>query len=76
MINREERFILNDQKEGAKKMGATRDLFKAEFEERDRKIEELSKEVEYNKKQLESKDSIIEKLKAELARLGENVAMF
>ncbi len=85
-----ERFILNDQKEGAKKMGATRDLFKAEFEERDRKIEEQAKEIESNKKelecnkkllesmdkQLESKDSIIEKLKTELARLGGNVAMF
>ena len=78
-----ERFMVNKQEEGARKMGATRDLFKAEFEERDRKIEELSKEVEYNKKQLEnkdkqleSKDSIIEKLKTELARLGGNVAMF
>ncbi len=64
-------------------MGATRDLFKAEFEERDNKIAELAKEVESkdrqldsNKKLLESKDSIIEKLKAELARLGGNVATF
>ena len=85
-----ERFMINDQEEGAKKMGATRDLFKAEFEERDNKIAELAKEVESSKKelennkkeleskdkQLESKDSIIEKLKTELARLGGNVAMF
>ena len=85
-----ERFMVNKQEEGAKKMGATRDLFKAEFEEKDNKIAELAKEVESKDKQLESKDkqleskdkqlaskdSIIEKLKTELARLGGNVAMF
>ena len=56
-------------------MGATRDLFKAEFEEKDNKIAELAKEVESKDKQLAPKDSIIEKLKAELARLGGNVAV-
>ena len=70
-----ERFRINDQEEGAKKMGATRDLFKAEFEERDNKIAELTKEVESNKKELESQKSFIEKLKAEVVKLGGNVAM-
>ncbi|MBR6223677.1 MAG: hypothetical protein IKQ71_09585 [Lachnospiraceae bacterium] len=70
-----ERFRINDQEEGAKKMGATRDLFKAEFEERDNKIAELAKEVESKDKQLESQKSFIEKLKAEVVKLGGNVAM-
>ena len=58
-LRKNEYTMINNQEEGAKKMGATRDLFKAEFEERDNKIAELTKEVESNKKELESQKSFI-----------------
>jgi len=50
---------LNKDKEwekGEKGMGAFRDLFKEEFEVRDRKIEELSEQLQSQNEQLQSKD--------------------
>lgn len=52
------------QKEGVLKMNETRNLFREEFEEKDRDEE------------LKSKDSMIERLKAEIVKLGGNVAAF
>ena len=82
------RLKKNNQMEGVLKMNETRNLFKAEFEERDAKITELTnelqankeelqankQELQANKQELQTKDSLIEKLKAEVVRLGGNVA--
>ena len=77
------RLTANNQKEGVFRMNETRNLFKAEFEEKDKKIHDLSEELKESREELresqeelKSKDSLIEKLKAEVVKLGGNVAMF
>ena len=77
------RLTVNNQKEGVFIMNETRNLFKAEFEEKDKRIHDLSEELKKreeslkaSKEELKSKDSLIEKLKAEVVKLGGNVAMF
>ena len=77
------RLTANNQKEGVFKMNETRNLFKEEFEEKDRMIQDLSEELKESREELKesreelkSKDSMIEKLKSEIVKLGGNVAMF
>ena len=65
---------MNNQKGGVFKMNETRNLFKEEFEEKDRKIHDLSEELKNSKEELKTKDSMIERLKAEVIKLGGNVA--
>ena len=51
--------ILNKEKEWMKRwngMGAFRDLFKEEFEEKDQKIQQLSEQLQNQSEQLQSKD--------------------
>ena len=64
----------NRQKEGVGKMNETRNLFKAEFEAKDAKIEQLEEQLKANDEALKSSKTLIEKLKAEVVRLGGNVA--
>lgn len=89
------RLVVNNQKGGVFKMNETRNLFKEEFEEKDRKIHDLSEELKNrdeelknrdeelknrdeelknSKEELKTKDSMIERLKAEVIKLGGNVA--
>ena len=60
-------------------MGALRDLFKEEFEEKDQKIEELNKQLQSQNQQLQNKDAQIVQLKEELAKFkklfGDNIAL-
>ena len=60
-------------------MGALRDMFKEEFEERDRKISDLSEQLENKDKQLQTEHEENIKLRKELDEikklLGNKIAM-
>ena len=57
-------------------MNETRNLFKAEFEEKDKIIRELSEKLKSSKEVIETKTSLIERLKAEIVKLGGSAAVF
>ncbi|MBR1693576.1 MAG: hypothetical protein IJ711_12510, partial [Lachnospiraceae bacterium] len=81
---------LNENKEWMEEMrhmGAFRDLFKEEFEQKDQRIAELSEQLQSKDEQLQSKDEQLMKkdeensnLRKEIAQLkkqlGNRVAMF
>ena len=60
------RLKKNNQMEGVLKMNETRNLFKAEFEERDAKITELTNELQANKEELQANKEELQANKQEL----------
>lgn len=56
-----------------KSMGAFRDLFKEEFEEKDKKIQDLSEQLQSKDEELQSKDKEVNSLKKELEYLKEQI---
>ena len=67
---------LNRNKEWMKEMksmGAFRDLFKEEFEEKDKKIQDLSEQLQSKDEQLQRKDKEVKSLKEEIEHLKEQM---
>lgn len=69
-INRDKEWM----KEG-KVMGELRDLFKEDFESRDRKIRELNEQLEQQSEQLELKDEQLEQQSEQLEQKDREIAM-
>ena len=70
-LNRDKKWI----KEDMNFMGALRDLFKEEFEERDNKIAELNEKLQSKDEQLQSKNREIEELKRQLREQMNKIAV-
>jgi len=69
--------LLNKEKEWMERwngMGAFRDLFKEEFEEKDRKIQDLSEQLQSQSEQLQSKDTQLKTEKEENTKLRQEIA--
>ena len=64
-LNRDKKWI----KEDMNFMGALRDLFKEEFEERDNKIAELNEKLQSKDEQLQNKDEQLQSKNREIEEL-------